>query len=307
MAQMELEALEQRILLAAGLAADATGDCRVDLDDWVIVKQHYYQGATGRAEGDFDGDHIVDLDDFKILKLDFGFDVRNEPVRIDPTPHRARYVYEAFSGPLVADGYSPLDVDQGQIGDCYFLAPLAAMATFHPDILADVILDVGDGTYWVSYYSWDNVLHGMRIDADLPVDSDGELAYAGYRGDWWCPLLEKAFASFRYEVDSYQSIDLGWPDAVFHAFTGIQAHSEWTADLTGTELIERIVEHLDAGRAVTLVSQKEPTDSIIANHVYAVLSVTHEAISLYNPHGEAVWVTAEEAAEGFRLLTAGGC
>jgi len=58
---------------AGSLSGDANGDGAVDLDDFVILKNHFGtpSGATV-AEGDFDGDGDVDLDDFVILKQHFG-------------------------------------------------------------------------------------------------------------------------------------------------------------------------------------------------------------------------------------------
>ena len=52
---------------------DADGDLDVDLDDFVILKNHFGMttGATC-ADGDFDGDGDVDLDDFVLLKNNFG-------------------------------------------------------------------------------------------------------------------------------------------------------------------------------------------------------------------------------------------
>ncbi|NLF32491.1 MAG: hypothetical protein GX591_16570, partial [Planctomycetes bacterium] len=51
---------------------DATGDGQVDLDDFVILKQHFGLSGMTQAEGDFNGDGTVDLDDFVILKQEFG-------------------------------------------------------------------------------------------------------------------------------------------------------------------------------------------------------------------------------------------
>jgi len=57
---------------AAPKPGDADGDDDVDLDDFVILKQHFGQSGVTRAEGDFDGDGDVDLDDFVLLKANFG-------------------------------------------------------------------------------------------------------------------------------------------------------------------------------------------------------------------------------------------
>ena len=54
------------------VAGDCDGDGDVDLDDFVIVKQHYGQTGVTPSQGDLDGDGDVDLDDFVILKKNYG-------------------------------------------------------------------------------------------------------------------------------------------------------------------------------------------------------------------------------------------
>jgi len=51
---------------------DANGDGRVDLYDFVILKQNFGADDPTYDEGDFDEDGDVDLDDFSILKVNFG-------------------------------------------------------------------------------------------------------------------------------------------------------------------------------------------------------------------------------------------
>jgi len=44
----------------------------------------------------------------------------------------------------------PCDVDQGHLGDCILLAPLAAIARVKPTAIRRLITSSGDGTYDVS-------------------------------------------------------------------------------------------------------------------------------------------------------------
>jgi len=51
---------------------DANDDGKVDLYDFVVLKQNFGSHDAVWAQGDFNGDRKVDLNDFVILKLNFG-------------------------------------------------------------------------------------------------------------------------------------------------------------------------------------------------------------------------------------------
>jgi hypothetical protein len=51
--------------------ADVNGDGSVDIADFVIIRQNFYEGTT-LAEGDVDGDGSVTEADFRIWKNEFG-------------------------------------------------------------------------------------------------------------------------------------------------------------------------------------------------------------------------------------------
>ena len=62
---------EQPELVLIGMVGDASFDWKVDLDDFVILKNNFGTGSSF-GEGDFDLDGDVDLDDFVGLKNNFG-------------------------------------------------------------------------------------------------------------------------------------------------------------------------------------------------------------------------------------------
>lgn len=99
------------------------------------------------------------------------------------------------------------DVRQGLIGDCYFVAVLAAIARVRPDLIRDMVRDNGDGTYTVTFQIRQGFsgLFGAYSDKTVTVDgtfwqSDGSPIYAG-PGDsgpdgaeLWVMVIEKAWA-----------------------------------------------------------------------------------------------------------------
>jgi hypothetical protein len=112
--------------------------------------------------------------------------------------------------PLFASiGPSKDDIDQGGVGDCYFVATLSAIADANPDFIRQMVVDLGDGTYAVRFYDSGQEVY-VRVDADLWLQ-DGNLAYAGLglEGSIWAPIVEKAYAFFRKGQGTYQSISSG--------------------------------------------------------------------------------------------------
>src|SRR5690606_36561200 len=66
--------------------------------------------------------------------------------------------YELIDGKAFLSGggdsndIDPNDVSQGQLGDCYFIASLAAIARQNPDLIREMIRDNGDGTYTITFH-----------------------------------------------------------------------------------------------------------------------------------------------------------
>jgi hypothetical protein len=54
---------------------------------------------------------------------------------------------------LFVNGVSYNDVDQGQLGDCSFMASLASVAALDPNFIYEMITDNHDGTYTVRLYN----------------------------------------------------------------------------------------------------------------------------------------------------------
>ena len=101
------------------------------------------------------------------------------------------------------------DVVQGNLGDCYFLAGLAAVADDTPHAIRQSVVDFHDGTYGVRFGN-----NFYRVDSDLPVASSTSrtpsYAKLGANNSMWVAIMEKAFAHYRKGSNSYASIESGW-------------------------------------------------------------------------------------------------
>lgn len=212
---------------------------------------------------------------------------------VDPAISGNATAYKNFAGrPLFADG-GPIadDVVQGQVGDCYYLSVLASVAQTNPARIREMVVDLGDGTYGVQFEKAGNTVV-VRVDADLPVSSWGELAYSnfGRQGSLWVAIAEKAFTFVRGNVASYKSLDAGWMDESYRAM-GLGSKDVYSTE-GAAGLMNLIRKELEAGKSVTYAAGTPRSGAPLASyHAYTVVSVTVDeagevaALVLRNPWG----------------------
>lgn len=242
----------------------------------------------------------------------------------DPGASGQTLTYKNFSRrPLFAStGPSPDDVYQGDIGDCYLLAALSAVARSNPKAITQSMADLGDGTYAVQF-TRGGQRHFVRVDGDLPVMNNGQPLYAGLgnQDSIWVAIYEKAYAVFRRGSASYDSLDGGWMSEV-NAAMGLYSR-DVDGFASGEELLAWTGRELAAGRAVTFATAQPNGAPLLSYHGYSVDSVELDetgqpwAFWLRNPWGYDgvdnptyddgyVLVTAAEALASYSALTSAG-
>src|SRR5262249_6721017 len=105
------------------------------------------------------------------------------------------------------------------LGDCWFLAGLGAIALSDPDFIKRQVRDNGDGTYTVTFYERTGdgqfVPRQVTVDGDFPVDSSGNPVYDHPAGDeTWAMIYERAFAQWK---GGYDDIEGGGGDQSMEA------------------------------------------------------------------------------------------
>ena len=104
----------------------------------------------------------------------------------------------------------PGDIKQGYLGDCYFLAGLAALAE-RPDRIFNLFLLAEINA--VKYYSVKMIYKGkwMTIDMDeyIPYLYNSPAFTKAKDDELWVVLLEKAWAKL---YTSYKRIEAGYPE-----------------------------------------------------------------------------------------------
>jgi hypothetical protein len=225
----------------------------------------------------------------------------------DPVITAAGGHYASFRGcPLFAsDGPKPEDVRQGVANDCSFLATLVGLAVKDPNRIRQMIVDLGDGSYAVTFRVGGQD-HYIRIDADLPVNAAGKPIYAnqGHGNSLWVPLLEKAWTFMRpthnpswdsQYLGTYGEIEGGGPNELWGA-VGVSYRSNGLSGTLGDWLSGKEVVVLTHPTTVSAGS------NLIPKHYYYVDSINYvyyggvpliSSLTLRNPHGGSSGVDAE--------------
>ena len=256
----------------------------------------HYQGATlGNLAVGFSATQLTDLVDKWFLGTD-------HPTGLDDFGNT--YGYSQVSGVLFgANGPSYTDVQQGEVGDCYFLAALAEIAIQNRSAITSMFIVNGDGTYTVRFFNGSQAQY-VTVDQQLPTTSSGTLIFDGLGASaasasnvLWVALAEKAYVEINEcgwirpsglggGVNVYTDISSGDPYMVLGQVTGQATVSfEATGDSSS---FNTLATAFNAGKEVCLASTSAPSSSqVIGNHAYAVLAVDTSAqtVTLFNPWG----------------------
>lgn len=191
------------------------------------------------------------------------------------------------------------DVSQGQLGDCYFMAALAALAHTNPELIRSRVKSNGDGTYTVSFKEGGDVV----VDGKFPTKG-GDVQFAG-KGDedpkqgaeLWVMLIEKAWAKLKggYEVIRGSKVRMTSTDAM-EAVAGGESVSKNPGSMNDEQLFAALGQAQDNKWAATLgVKNLTNADEVkackekglVPNHAYAVLNVDmkNKTVEVYNPWG----------------------
>lgn len=251
----------------------------------------YYRGETlGELRS---GDKSAKLDKL-VGKWFYGGDL---PVAAAGT------TYMWVSGSLFQNGAAYTDVDQGALSDCYFVVALAAIAKQSPNVIHNMFIDNGDGTFAVRFFN-KRAIDYVTVDRNLPIVVDvnqwnyGKPYYAGIGGSFqddsnelWVALAEKAYVQLNEAgwigqngTNRYEGIAIGYPQHVMRQITGTSADN---FGMKGTSE-SSILNEFSAGKAVSFASKTSGlAPGIVGNHTYVLLGFDSatRTFQLYNPWG----------------------
>lgn len=258
--------------------------------------------------------HAGDSDDHLQKLIDKWFLGKDHPLAKSDDRHQT-FDYQTVAGNLYANAAGPnaADIDQGGVGDCYFMAALGAIARKDPQRIRDMFTDNGDGTYTVRFFHGDQKEY-VTVDKMLPVNEYGYFVFANDSSakDFtdssnvlWAALAEKAYAQINESGwierdgtnsyngfggainadDNYAGINGGTSDTAMRQIAGV--HTD--VGLIGPSSFDEMKGKFAAGKAVTFsTGLGTPPDSRIPPmHVFIMTGydATKKTITLRNPVG----------------------
>lgn len=227
--------------------------------------------------------------------------------KTDPSIQWKRPI-ELCSNPMFTDeNASRFDLDQGELGNCWYIAAAATLAT-RPELFKRVVPgNQSFGTdysglfrfnFWC-YGTWTEVL----VDDRLPTRR-GTLVFCSNRehpDEFWSALLEKAYAKM---VGSYEAMDGGWTEDALVDFTGGIGQR---IDLTKTKNPDFFKFLLNQNNMSTLMGcsinatrdtmENELRNGLVIGHAYSITSIKQflmnsrpqQLLRLRNPWGRKEW------------------
>jgi hypothetical protein len=214
--------------------------------------------------------------------------------------------YKTSTLPLFAPGgptYS--DVNQGYLGDCYFVAALGEVALQDPSLIENMITENSNGTYSVLFY-----VNGqpdyVTVNSQLPYMSGYDwangstLEFANGTVDDWVALVEKAFVELNEQTaaasygghtsgDAYEDINGGTAVTLSEITDQTFTTYNLTPGESGLSSLASILSaDFAAGDDIILSTPNVDNGNLVGDHMYMVTGVTSAgAISIQNP-----WNTA---------------
>lgn len=231
------------------------------------------------------------------------------------------------------DGINPNDIQQGALGDCFFLAPLASMAEHRPQDILDMVQQHDRNHFTVTF-------PGAKYPIEVDLIRDD--IYAGTGRDSnnrsnqsrWVKVLESAFVKYAIAegltantmfVNPNSFAGRYWglndPQEAFsnggltHGMSVLTGHGLDFQFLMGTraETIERRIQEAEQSGELMMAStflDGSEDNNLMSEHMYTILGFDEESqtIIIRNPHGngsDAINIAFPDTTDDgiFRLTT----
>jgi Calpain family cysteine protease len=195
---------------------------------------------------------------------------------------------------------NPDAVQQGEVGDCYFLAAVAAVAKTNPDAIKNMIKDNSDGTYTVTFPG-DAGHHQLKVNK--PTEAEEALYNGGSKYGTWASVLEKAYGQLgKIHKDLGDDTtpamgikDGGWSAQPLYVLTGHVANEKAVQNTSEKEMLAVLQDAFKNNKAVTVGSTDQKTGQVVPagydeHHEFTFMGLEKNAnggwdVILRNPWG----------------------
>lgn len=204
--------------------------------------------------------------------------------------------WELFEGKIEFD-----DVKQGQLGDCYFLSAISALAEY-PYIIREKFRTNKFNNY--GYYEMIFFIDGewqiVFVDDYFPVSKYGNQFYFGKpnNSELWAILLEKAWCKIN---GGFTNAIGGIVSEALHCLTGFATEQYRHEEIDEYELFDKVEEADKQGTIMSSSSKAEESHNklessgIVSGHAYTLIEAKAKKdndlflVKLRNPWGSDEW------------------
>jgi len=176
---------------------------------------------------------------------------------------------------LFGDRFSPSDIKQIELADCYWLAGISSVAEYH-DRFLDIfqVKEVNTAGIYAARLYFKGLPRTIVVDDYVPMGKWYEKYYAkfaapGETGDLWGSLMEKVWAKAH---GNYQSIEYGWLAESYQALTGYQASLYKNSDFSESEIKAALADG-DAKGYILGAGTTTSYYGLGGNHAFSVIGI----------------------------------
>lgn len=195
--------------------------------------------------------------------------------------------WQTMDDDLKGENFSQEDINQGALGDCWFLAALGSTSMSNPEHLRENITQNPNGSYTVTLYE-----DGEPIDVTVSnYVPDPPYVAGSDQEPNWVSIYEKAAAQVYNGGADYENIEGDSTETGLELVTGEDADRDTDGWFHGMQGLEDIENSLDGGKPVVLDTGEDPPDGdLVGNHAYIVEDVFinedgERVIHVRNPWG----------------------
>ena len=199
----------------------------------------------------------------------------------------------------------PNDINQGFLGDCYFLGSLAATAAERPDRLTRCIFQRSESKcgYYCIWLCITGAWKPILIDDHIPVRPDGAIPFTSTKNKvTWAMLYEKAFAK---AYEGYWHIGRGGQtNHALHDITGAPTiHLDLKKPEDEEKCLRTLLGSTKKGYIMTastkeaesgVIEEENSATGLVSGHAYTLLGAFKTPdgvplVKLRNPWGKGEW------------------
>jgi len=180
------------------------------------------------------------------------------------------------------------DIGQGELGNCYFLAALAAIANQDPQIISDMFVDrdMWENNVFKTKWLVNGKVTVVSVDNMIPAAEQLFFTQPSVTGEYWPVILAKAWAKI---YGSFKGIEGGISGNVISAITRAPvtyySHSTTTAEQIWDHLLSGTQNKFPMGAGT---AGNAPNYGLASGHAYCILSAySHDTygkvVKMFNP------------------------